>query len=65
MQFNTAIAALMALVGQLLSRDQPPAREVRKVLVAAGPVRSHVTEELWQHHVGDPGSVHTAWPRGP
>jgi leucyl-tRNA synthetase len=64
MQFNTAIAALMALVGQLLSRDQPPAREVRKVLVSLlAPFAPHVSEELWHDHLGEPGSVHTApWP---
>jgi leucyl-tRNA synthetase len=67
MQFNTAIAALMALVGQLLSLEQPPARDVRRVLVSLlAPFAPHVTEELWHTHVGDPGSVHTiSWPGRP
>jgi leucyl-tRNA synthetase len=64
MQFNTAIAALMGLVGQLLSQDQPPGREVRRVLVSLlAPFAPHVSEQLWHDHVGEPGSVHTApWP---
>ena len=67
MQFNTAIAALMALVGQLLSQAQPPAGDVRRVLVSLlAPFAPHVTEELWHTHLGDPGSVHTApWPLRP
>jgi leucyl-tRNA synthetase len=67
MQFNTAIAALMALVGQLLSQAQPPGREVRRVLVSLlAPFAPHVAEELWHSHVGDPGSVHTVpWPGRP
>jgi leucyl-tRNA synthetase len=66
MQFNTAIAALMALVGQLLSQVEPPARDVRRILVSLlAPFAPHVSEELWHNHVGEPGSVHTApWQRG-
>jgi leucyl-tRNA synthetase len=61
MRFNTAIAALMSLVGQL--RGEPAAPEVSRTLVSlAAPFAPHVTEELWQR-LGGAGSVHAQpWP---
>jgi leucyl-tRNA synthetase len=61
MRFNTAIAALMTLVGRLTGGV--PAREVKRTLVSLlAPLAPHVTEELWRRAGGD-GSVHTApWP---
>jgi leucyl-tRNA synthetase len=61
MRFNTAIAALMTLVGRLSGRA--PAPEVRRTLVSLlAPLAPHVTEELWRR-VGGAGSVHVApWP---
>jgi leucyl-tRNA synthetase len=61
MRFNTAIAALMTLVGRL--RGRPPAPEVQRALVSlTAPFAPHVTEELW-HHLGATSSVHThPWP---
>jgi leucyl-tRNA synthetase len=64
MRFNTAIAALMTLVGRL--RGEPAAPEVARTLVSLlAPFAPHVAEELWPT-VGGSGSVHVApWPAPP
>ena len=64
MRFNTAIAALMTLVGRL--RGEPAAPEVARALVSlVAPFAPHVAEELWPS-VGGTGSVHAApWPAPP
>jgi leucyl-tRNA synthetase len=65
MQLNTAIAALMTLVGRLLSRPGPPTTATREALVGLlAPFAPHVGEELW-HRLGHTTSVHTRpWPGG-
>jgi leucyl-tRNA synthetase len=64
MRFNTAIAALMTLVGRL--RGEPAAPDVARTLVSLlAPFAPHVAEELWPM-VGGAGSVHVApWPAPP
>ncbi|HMG41203.1 MAG TPA: class I tRNA ligase family protein [Acidimicrobiales bacterium] len=64
MQLNTAIAALMTLVGRLQSRMTPPSPAARSTLVGLlAPFAPHVAEELWRHHLGHTTSVHVApWP---
>ena len=64
MRFNTAIAALMTLVGRL--RGEPAAPDVANTLVSLlAPFAPHVAEELWPT-VGGTGSVHGApWPEPP
>ena len=66
MQFNTAIAALMTLVGPLMSRPAPQSTRTREALVGLlAPFAPHLTEELWQHHLGHTTSVHAhPWPAG-
>jgi leucyl-tRNA synthetase len=61
MQFNTAIAALMTLVGRLQRR--PPTRAEQTTLVSLlAPFAPHVAEELWER-LGHTTSVHTTpWP---
>ncbi len=63
MRFNTAIAALMTLVGRLKGR--PPAPDVVEALVSlVAPFAPHVAEELWSR-LGREYSVHTSsWPAG-
>ena len=61
MQLNTAIAALMTLVGRL-QRRAPSAVEQRTLVSLLAPFAPHVTEELW-HRLGHTSSVHTSpWP---
>jgi leucyl-tRNA synthetase len=61
LRFNTAIAALMTLVGRL--RGAVAAPDVTRTLVSLlAPFAPHVAEELWSRTGGD-GSVHEApWP---
>jgi leucyl-tRNA synthetase len=63
MRFNTAIAALMSLVGSLQSGGGAPSPAVKRGLVSLlAPFAPHMTEELW-HRLGAPGSVHDhPWP---
>jgi leucyl-tRNA synthetase len=62
MQFNTAIAALMTLVGQL--QGATPTQATRKALVSLlAPLAPHIADELWRTHLGHPRSVHVEpWP---
>ena len=61
MRFNTAIAALMTLIGRLQGR--PAAPDVVRALVSlVAPFAPHVAEELWRG-LGEVQSVHTSpWP---
>jgi leucyl-tRNA synthetase len=62
MQFNTAIAALMTLVGRLQGTDPTPA--TREALVSLlAPLAPHIADELWRTHLGHDHSVHVEpWP---
>ena len=61
MQMNTAIAALMTLVGRF-RRHPPTAAEQATLVSLLAPFAPHVAEELW-HRLGHTTSVHTApWP---
>jgi leucyl-tRNA synthetase len=61
MQLNTAIAALMTLVGRFRQRP-PTAVEQRTLVSLLAPFAPHAAEELW-HRLGHTTSVHTApWP---
>jgi leucyl-tRNA synthetase len=61
MQFNTAIAALMTLVGQM--QAQTPSAAAQRTLVSLlAPLAPHIADELW-HRLGATTSVHTTpWP---
>jgi leucyl-tRNA synthetase len=63
MRFNTAIAALMSLVGELRGSGLAPGPTVQRTLVGLlAPLAPHVAEELW-HRIGGHGSVHhQPWP---
>jgi leucyl-tRNA synthetase len=63
MRFNTAIAALMSLVGSLQSGGGTSSPAVQRGLVSLlAPFAPHMTEELW-HRLGGHGSVHDhPWP---
>ena len=72
-QFNTALSAIMELVNAANDyRRERPAGELDLALVRettevvtllAAPFVPHMAEELWQHVLGHPGSVHEqSWP---
>ncbi|MGH9211889.1 MAG: class I tRNA ligase family protein [Acidimicrobiales bacterium] len=63
MRFNTAIAALMTLVGRLRALQPAPDRTTLQALVSLlAPFAPHVADELW-HRLGGRHSVHVEpWP---
>lgn len=63
MRFNTAIAALMTLVGRLRAEGGAPGRAAQRTLVSLlAPFAPHLAEELWAR-LGGSGSIHTQpWP---
>ncbi|MCI8401074.1 MAG: leucine--tRNA ligase [Lachnospiraceae bacterium] len=62
LKFNTAIAAMMALVNQFYKNGSLTKAEFRTLLVLLNPVAPHITEELWQL-MGCEGRLYQAsWP---
>ncbi len=62
LKFNTAIAAMMALLNQFYKNGSVTRGEFRTLLVLLNPVAPHVTEELWQT-LGYEGRLYQAsWP---
>lgn len=62
LKFNTAIAAMMALVNQFYKNGSVTRGEFGTLLVLLNPVAPHITEELWQS-MGFEGRVYQAsWP---
>lgn len=50
MKFNTAIAALMALLNDFSASKQIARGELRTFLLLLNPFAPHITEELWERH---------------
>ena len=48
LKFNTAIAALMTLVNELLRQRLHPGRLCATLLLLLNPFAPHITEELWE-----------------
>ena len=48
MKFNTAIAALMALINDINKLGKITKGELRTFLILLNPVAPHITEEMWQ-----------------
>ena len=62
LKFNTAIAAMMALINDFYKRNAVTAGEYKTLLALLNPVAPHITEELWQA-AGYEGRVYqAAWP---
>ena len=62
MKFNTAIAALMALVNEFYKKGSITRGEFRTFLLLLNPTAPHMTEEMWSL-AGFPGYLHDAkWP---
>ncbi|MDR2042996.1 MAG: leucine--tRNA ligase [Clostridium sp.] len=63
LKFNTAIAAMMALINEFYRNNAVTRGEYRILLTLLNPVAPHITEELWQS-VGFPGRIYqAAWPQ--
>ena len=62
LKYNTAIAAMMALINEFYKKGQVTRGEYKTLLTLLNPVAPHVTEELWQL-AGFSGRVYqTSWP---
>jgi len=61
LNYNTAIAAMMAFVNVLYDKEHTK-EDIKTLITLLAPFAPHVTEELWER-LGEKGSVHdTAWP---
>ena len=62
LKFNTAIAAMMALINDFYKKNAVNKAEYTTLITLLNPVAPHITEELWSV-LGNEGRVYqTAWP---
>ena len=62
LKYNTAIAAMMALINEFYKKNSVTKDEYRTLLVLLNPVAPHITEELWQSAGFDGRLYQAAWP---
>ncbi len=63
MKFNTAIAAMMALLNDIYKVGSVTKGEYKTFITLLNPVAPHMTEELWQICGGEGLLSMTAWPQ--
>lgn len=62
LKYNTAIAAMMALINEFYKKNSVTKGEIKTLLTMLNPVAPHITEELWET-VGFEGRIYqTTWP---
>lgn len=62
LKYNTAIAAMMALLNDFTKKGSITKGEYKTLLILLNPVAPHITEELWQI-IGGSGYVYEqTWP---
>ena len=62
LKYNTAIAAMMALINDFYKKNAITKGEFKTLITLLNPVAPHITEELWEN-AGFEGRVYqTAWP---
>ena len=62
LKYNTAIAAMMALINEFYKKNQVTKGEFRTLLLMLNPVAPHVTEELWELKGFGGRLYQAAWP---
>ena len=62
LKYNTAIAAMMALINEFYKKGTLTRDEFRTLLVLLNPVAPHITEELWSESGYEGRIYQTAWP---
>lgn len=62
MRFNTAIAALIEFVAQLVPLDAVPRAVAEPFVLLLSPLAPHVAEELWSRLGHGESLAHEAWP---
>ncbi len=62
LKYNTAIAAMMALINDFYKKESVTKGEYKTLITLLNPVAPHMTEELWEI-IGESGRVYqTTWP---
>jgi len=62
LKYNTAIAAMMALINEFYKKNEITKGEYKTLLTMLNPVAPHITEELW-NMIGFEGRIYqTTWP---
>ncbi|MCM1144160.1 MAG: class I tRNA ligase family protein, partial [Lachnoclostridium sp.] len=62
LKYNTAIAAMMALINEFYKKNAVTRGEFKTLITLLNPVAPHMTEELWQQ-IGLEGRIYqTVWP---
>ncbi len=62
LKFNTAIAAMMALINEFYRKNAVTKGEYKTLLMLLNPVAPHMTEEIWQT-IGEKGRLYVhEWP---
>ena len=62
LKYNTAIAAMMALINDFYKKNAVTRGEFKTLLTLLNPVAPHITEEIWQN-AGYEGRIYqTTWP---
>lgn len=62
MKFNTAIAAMMALLNEIYDHGSINHQEMRSLLLILNPFAPHITEEMWQQSKFDGMLNEQEWP---
>ena len=62
LKYNTAIAAMMALINDFYKKNAVTKGEYKTLITLLNPVAPHITEELWQIIGGEGRVYETTWP---
>ena len=62
MKFNTAIAAMMSLVNEMVALGRVNRAELETLLRLLSPVAPHICEEMWQNLGHEEAIHHASWP---
>ena len=62
LKYNTAIAAMMALLNDFTKKNAITRAEYQTLILLLNPVAPHITEELWQITGGEGYVYEQAWP---
>lgn len=63
LKYNTAIAAMMALINDFYKKNSITKGEFETLITLLNPVAPHMTEELWQILGGEGRLYQQAWPK--
>ncbi len=62
LKYNTAIAAMMALLNDFSKKNAITKAEYRTLLILLNPVAPHITEEIWENIGGEGRIYQQSWP---